>query len=111
MPKGSEEQGAQPSMLARAEEIQQQIQQLSGRDLQLWSIGILVILVLTAGILAVLLPNLVWPFPAFADGTTGTSRSRIQTRKCAPKVSRPLGRRCATPSVMALPRCCSCRRW
>ena len=37
-----------PTMLARAEEIQQQIQQLSGRDLQLWSIGILVILVLTA---------------------------------------------------------------
>ena len=60
MPKATEERSAQPSMLARTEEIQQQIQQLSGRDLQLWSIGILVILVLTAGILAVLLPNLVW---------------------------------------------------
>ncbi|HVO79179.1 MAG TPA: GGDEF domain-containing protein [Terriglobales bacterium] len=60
MPQAKEEQSAQPSMLVRAEEIQQQIQQLSGRDLQLWSIGILVILVLTAGILAVLLPNLVW---------------------------------------------------
>ena len=51
---------AQPSMLERAEEIQQQIQQISGRDLQLWSIGILVILVLTAGILSLVLPNLMW---------------------------------------------------
>lgn len=50
----------QPSMLARAEEIQQQIQQISGRDLQLWSIGILVILVLTGGLVAFVLPNLVW---------------------------------------------------
>ncbi|HEY1265407.1 MAG TPA: GGDEF domain-containing protein [Terriglobales bacterium] len=54
------ETGGQPSMLVRAEEIQQQIQQISGRDLQLWSIGILVILVLTAGILSLVLPNLVW---------------------------------------------------
>jgi diguanylate cyclase (GGDEF)-like protein len=51
---------SQPSMLARTEEIQEQIQQLSGRDLQLWSIGILVILVLTSGLLALVLPNLVW---------------------------------------------------
>jgi diguanylate cyclase (GGDEF)-like protein len=50
----------QPSMLARADEIQQQLQQLSGRDLQLWSIGALVILVLTAGLLSLLLPNLMW---------------------------------------------------
>ena len=49
-----------PSMLARAEEIQNQIQELSGRDLQLWSIGILVILVLTSGLLALILPNLMW---------------------------------------------------
>ena len=60
MPEPSEERTTQPSMLARADEIQQQIQQLSGRDLQLWSIGILVILVLTSGLLAVVLPNLVW---------------------------------------------------
>ena len=32
----------QPSMLERAEEIQQQIQHISGRDWQLWSIGILI---------------------------------------------------------------------
>src|SRR6195256_870713 len=50
----------QPSVLIRADEIQQQIQQLSGRDFQLWSIGILVILVLTSGLLALLVPNLVW---------------------------------------------------
>jgi len=50
----------QTSMLARAEEIQRQIQALSGRDLQLWSIGVLVILVLTAGILALVLPNVMW---------------------------------------------------
>ena len=49
-----------PSMLARAEEIQREIQHLSGRDLQLWSIGILVILILMAGVLALLLPNMVW---------------------------------------------------
>jgi diguanylate cyclase (GGDEF)-like protein len=50
----------QPSMLARAEEIQRQIQELSGRDLQLWSIVTLVILVLTGGLLALVAPNLVW---------------------------------------------------
>jgi diguanylate cyclase (GGDEF)-like protein len=60
MPQSREERTVQPSMLARAEEIQRQIQQLSGRDLQLWSIGILITLVLTAGLLALLLPNLVW---------------------------------------------------
>ena len=47
-------------MLARAEQIQREIQQLSGRDLQLWSIVILVILVLTAGMLALVLPNVIW---------------------------------------------------
>ncbi len=64
-----EERAAQPSMLARTEEIQRQIQQLSGRDLQLWSIGILVILVLTSGLLALVLPNLVW--------ASGSSTSNI----------------------------------
>ena len=60
MSESSEDGVTQPSMLARTEEIQKQIQQLSGRDLQLWSIGILVILVLTSGLLALVLPNLVW---------------------------------------------------
>ncbi len=60
MSQPDDEKTTQPSMLERADEIQEQIQQLSGRDLQLWSIGILVILVLTSGLLAVVLPNLVW---------------------------------------------------
>ncbi len=60
MSEAKAERATQPSMLARAEEIQQQIQHLAGRDLQLWSIGILVILVLTGGMCAFLLPNLVW---------------------------------------------------
>jgi diguanylate cyclase (GGDEF)-like protein len=60
MLQSGEDRATQPSMLVRADEIQQQIQQLSGRDLQLWSIGILVILVLTSGLLALLVPNLVW---------------------------------------------------
>lgn len=55
-----DERGAQPSVLLRAEEIQAQIHHLSARDLQLWSIVILVVLVLTAGLLALVLPNLVW---------------------------------------------------
>src|ERR1700722_14534820 len=58
LPASSEERDTQPSILARTDEIQKQIQQLSGRDLQLWSIGILVILVLTSGLLALVLPNL-----------------------------------------------------
>jgi diguanylate cyclase (GGDEF)-like protein len=48
----------QPSMLARAEEIQRQIQELSSRDLQLWSIVSLVVLVLTGGFLALIAPSL-----------------------------------------------------
>jgi len=49
-----------PSMMERAEHLQREIQQLSGRDLQLWSIGILVMLVLAAGMLALVSPNLIW---------------------------------------------------
>src|SRR5262249_3831030 len=60
MSEAKEERPQQPSMLARAEEIQQQIQQLSGRDWQLWSIGLLLMLVLTGGVLALTFPNLMW---------------------------------------------------
>jgi diguanylate cyclase (GGDEF)-like protein len=49
----------QPSMLARADEIQRQIHELSKRDLQLWSIATLVVLVLTGGLLALVAPNLI----------------------------------------------------
>lgn len=45
-------------MLARADEIQRQIQDLSSRDLQMWSIVSLIVLVLTCGFLAVIAPNL-----------------------------------------------------
>jgi diguanylate cyclase (GGDEF)-like protein len=55
-----DERETQPSMLLRAEEIQSQIQQLSSRDLQLCTIVILVIVVLTAGLLALIVPNMVW---------------------------------------------------
>src|SRR5207302_9116484 len=48
----------QPSMLARAETIQRQIHELTSRDTQLWSIVTLVILVLTAGFLTLVVPNL-----------------------------------------------------
>ena len=48
------------STLVRAEEIQRQIHELSSRDLQLWSIVSLIVLVLTGGFLALAAPNLVW---------------------------------------------------
>jgi diguanylate cyclase (GGDEF)-like protein len=44
----------------RTEEVQRQICVLSGRDLQLWSISLLVILVLGAGFAALIAPNLMW---------------------------------------------------
>ena len=46
----------QPS--SHTSELQNQIQALTGRDLQLWSIAMLVILVLAAGFVAVISPNL-----------------------------------------------------
>src|SRR5438270_8533009 len=56
----SEVRQEQPSMLAKADDIQRQIHELSSRDMQLWSIVSLVILVLTGGFLALIAPNLVW---------------------------------------------------
>jgi diguanylate cyclase (GGDEF)-like protein len=49
-----------PQELARSEEIQRQMQALSGRDLQLWSITFLIILVLASGFLAMVFPNMSW---------------------------------------------------
>jgi diguanylate cyclase (GGDEF)-like protein len=54
----SEVRQEQPSMLARADAIQRQIHELSSRDMQLWSIITLVVLVLTAGFLCLVAPNL-----------------------------------------------------
>jgi diguanylate cyclase (GGDEF)-like protein len=41
-------------------ETRQKVQQLEGRDFQLWSISALVILVLAAGLVALILPNVMW---------------------------------------------------
>lgn len=44
----------------RSEEIQRQLNALGGRDLQLWSIGVLIMVLLMAGYAAVVAPNLAW---------------------------------------------------
>lgn len=49
-----------PAEPLKSEDIQRQIQALSSRDLQLWSIGLMMILVLSAGFLALIFPNLAW---------------------------------------------------
>src|SRR5438270_2538428 len=54
--------------IVRSEEIQRQLQSLASRDLQLWSIGLLVILVLSAGFLAVVFPNMSWRSEITVDG-------------------------------------------
>ena len=43
---------------ARSEQLQTQIKQMTGRELQLWSVGMLVMLILAGGFLVVALPNL-----------------------------------------------------
>jgi len=50
--------GTHASAFERAEEIQAEIQAISGRDWELWSIGLLVIVVLTIGVLALVAPGL-----------------------------------------------------
>ncbi len=52
----------------RSEEIQRQIQALTSRDWQLWSIGILVMLVLGASFLAVMSPTISWQRNVQLDG-------------------------------------------
>lgn len=47
----------EPHTLARQQELTQKAQALSTRDLQLWSLGFLVMLVLASGVLCFLLPN------------------------------------------------------
>ena len=44
----------------RSAEIQRQLKALGSRDLQLWSIGALIIIVLAVGFGAVVVPNLTW---------------------------------------------------
>ncbi|MGE5205298.1 MAG: GGDEF domain-containing protein [Chlamydiota bacterium] len=44
----------------RSEEIQRQLKELGGRDLQLWSIGALIVVILIAGFASVVAPNVAW---------------------------------------------------
>ena len=41
-------------------ELRREIQTLEGRDFQIWSIGLLMILVIAAGFIALILPNIMW---------------------------------------------------
>ena len=52
--------GVERSGSQRTENIQHEIEQLSSRDWQLWSIGALLMLVLASGFFALVLPNLAW---------------------------------------------------
>jgi hypothetical protein len=52
--------GSTANISAGTEEIQNQIQALTGRDLQLWSAALLVMLVVAAGFAAFVVPNIVW---------------------------------------------------
>jgi diguanylate cyclase (GGDEF)-like protein len=63
MQQNTQEQTIRPSALRQAEEIQHRIDRLSERDLQLWSIGLLLIVVLTIGLLAFVFPNVAWAQP------------------------------------------------
>ncbi|HKN37102.1 MAG TPA: GGDEF domain-containing protein [Terriglobales bacterium] len=59
-PNGKYDRAEEFQASVRTEEIQSQFQSLSSRDLQLWSISLLVILVLGAGFAALIAPNLAW---------------------------------------------------
>jgi diguanylate cyclase (GGDEF)-like protein len=45
---------------SRSARLQQEIKALEGRDLQLWSIGLLMLVVVAAGFIALILPNVMW---------------------------------------------------
>ena len=44
----------------RTAKLEQEIRALEGRDFQLWSIGLLMLLVVAAGFIALILPNVMW---------------------------------------------------
>ncbi len=48
----------------RAEEVLKKIEALEGRDRQLWSIGLLIIVIVAGGFVALVLPNLEWKLGA-----------------------------------------------
>jgi diguanylate cyclase (GGDEF)-like protein len=60
MSKAANQKNDQSSGLTRTEQIQGEINQLSARDLQLWSIGLLSILLLAAAAMAFAMPAVMW---------------------------------------------------
>jgi diguanylate cyclase (GGDEF)-like protein len=52
-----------------AQELNRELRNVSNRDLQLWSIGLLVLIVLAVGFLALVLPNLLWNAQPFRVNT------------------------------------------
>jgi len=54
---------ASEPLALRSEQIQQQIQAIGGRDFQLWSITLLIMIVVVAGFTALVAPNLAWKAP------------------------------------------------
>jgi diguanylate cyclase (GGDEF)-like protein len=50
----------QPQEVTRTEELRKEIQGLDSKDIQLWSIGVLIIMALAAGFAALLVPNVLW---------------------------------------------------
>ena len=51
---------ALPLHSARSQQLEAEFRRLSGREVQMWSVGLLVMLILAAGFLVVSLPRLVW---------------------------------------------------
>lgn len=51
---------AQATAEPAAESLRHELEALEGRDLQLWSIGLLILIVIAAGFLSLILPNLMW---------------------------------------------------
>lgn len=57
---GNKSKSATGGETERSQELQRQIQRISGRDWQLWSISLLMFIVMASGFAAVIAPNLVW---------------------------------------------------
>ncbi len=53
-----------------AQELNRELRNVSSRDLQLWAIGLLVLMVLALGFLALILPNLLWKAQPFRVNVT-----------------------------------------
>jgi len=53
----------EPQQDEPAEQLRREIKALEGRDFQLWSIGLLLLMVVAAGFIALILPNVMWNLP------------------------------------------------